>query len=121
MGPGLPPGDLVLGAPPDGRYDEGQLLTFKSPAPITAEPLTTHRVLRVEEGQLVTKGDANRKPDAFKIGLDDVVGEVIAQVPNGGYALVYLSRWDGLASLVLATLTVWLSAELFLRREPVEA
>jgi signal peptidase I len=118
MTPGLPPGDLVVDSPPDGAYDKGQVLTFESGATgPSAEPVTTHRVLKVKADELVTKGDANRTPDVHRPALSDVVGEVVGQVPNGGYVLVYLSRWDGLASLVLALLTVWLSAELFLREE----
>jgi signal peptidase I len=122
MTPELPPGDLVVDAPPDGEYAKGQVLTFRSGATgPSAEPVTTHRVYRVGQEKLVTKGDANRTPDVHKLSLSDVVGEVVGQVPNGGYALVYLSRWDGLASVVLALLTVWLSAELFLRGEPEPA
>jgi signal peptidase I len=121
MTPELPPGDLLLDAPATGPFERGQVLTFEVPKGPDTDPVVTHRVLKVKGDGLVTKGDANSTPDNHRVEFSDVVGEVVGRVPNGGYALVYLSLWTGMASVLLAMLTVWLSAELFLREEPAAA
>ena len=64
--------------------------------------MTTHRLLRVNRnGTLVTKGDANRTPDPWKLTRADVVGTVKYHLPMVGWLLIYLRQPTGILSLLL--------------------
>ena len=113
MSPGLPVGSLLIDAPATGPYHRGDVVTIERPSD-AQNPVVTHRVFAVgKAGGLRTKGDANPQPDVFVAKRDNVVGEVVAHIPNGGYVLVYLSQWTGVASVMTVMLTLWLGWGLF--------
>ncbi|MEQ6901046.1 signal peptidase I [Nocardioides sp. YIM 152588] len=112
MSPGLPSGTLLVDAPPTGPFERGDVVTVaRAQGP---DAVVTHRVVDVDRsGALTMKGDANRRPDAGTVAPGEVVGEVIASVPRGGYVLVYLSQPTGAASLIGGCLLVALAWSLF--------
>ena len=48
-----------------------------------------HRIIEIDDGTIVTKGDANQSPDAA-IGLSDVDGKVVGVAPNVGKAVSFV-------------------------------
>jgi len=109
MTPGLPVGSLLIDAPAAPPFHRGDVVTVERPYD-ASNPVVTHRVFSVgAAGNIRTKGDANPEPDVFVAKRADVIGEVVGHIPNGGYALVYLSQWTGVLSLMTVVLTIWLA------------
>ena len=48
-----------------------------------------HRIIEIDDGTIITKGDANQSPDAA-IGLSDVDGKVVGVAPNVGKAVSFV-------------------------------
>ncbi len=118
MTPSLSPGDLILDAPAVGPYAKGEVVTFQVPTSPNSDPVVTHRVYQQDGEGSCTKGDANRTPDIHPVTEEDVVGEVVGVVPNGGYALVYLSQLTGVLSLILSSASIWFAWSLFYGGRP---
>jgi signal peptidase len=113
MTPGLPVGSLLIDAPASGHYQRGDVVTVERGGD-ASNRVVTHRVYAVGSGGGIrTKGDANPDPDVSVARPSAVVGEVIHHVPYGGYVLVYLSQWTGVASLMMVLLTLWLAWGMF--------
>lgn len=53
---------------------------------------TTHRVCKVEDGTIITKGDANLIQDAWTVDASHLVGKVIFHVPYLGRLIRILQR-----------------------------
>ncbi len=114
MEPALMPGDVIVDAPAGSDYRRGEVLTFRHSD--TAADVVTHRVAGIRsDGRILTKGDANRSADAWRIRPDQVRGRTVAVLPWLGYALVYLQHPGGIASLVTTGLAVVLLHGLFFR------
>ena len=113
MTPDLPPGDLLIDAPPTGPYRQGDVITFKVQAAPGLEPVVTHRVYGVNGDQIRTKGDANLTPDPGTRTHADVVGEVVRQVPHAGYLLVFLRQPGGLLGVLTALVALMFSWSMF--------
>ena len=113
MTPGLPPGDLIIDAPPTGPYVTGDVITFAVKAAPGIDPVVTHRVQGVAGDEITTKGDANPTPDSGTRTERDVVGEVVQQIPNAGYALVFLQQPGGLLGVLTSIVALMLSWSLF--------
>ncbi len=113
MTPDLPPGDLLIDAPPTGSYRQGDVITFKVQAAPGMEPVVTHRVYGVNGDRIRTKGDANLTPDPGTTTGADVVGEVVRQIPHAGYVLVFLRQPGGLLGVLTALVALMLSWSMF--------
>ena len=48
-----------------------------------------HRIIEIDNGTIITKGDANQSPDVA-IGLSDVDGKVVGVAPNVGKAVSFV-------------------------------
>ena len=120
MTPELPPGDLVIDAPATGPYTKGDVITFAVKAAPGMDPVVTHRVVDVADDEITTKGDANATADSGTRTTADVVGEVIHQIPNAGYVLVFLQQPGGVLGLLTSIVALMLSWSLFFGK-PVEA
>ena len=79
-------------------YHEGDVITFyfnradKTP--------TTHRIVRIENGVYVTKGDANENEDPRAIAQSSVVGKVLFSVPYLGFVLDFAKKPLGFALVI---------------------
>ncbi len=113
MTPGLPPGDLIIDAPPTGPYVTGDVITFEVETAPGIDPVVTHRVVGVAGDKITTKGDANATPDSGAKTERDVVGEVIHQIPNAGYVLVFLQQPGGVLGVLTSIVALMLSWSLF--------
>ena len=115
--------DLVERAPPSLRA-----ITENVESLGAAEQVTVHRVDAVKfvgelaahdydvafdrDGTAITKGDADRSPDPWRVPRANIVGGVVVAPQLVGFALVYLRQPLGLASIALAFLAVWQTAGL---------
>jgi len=86
MEPVIPPGSLVLVAPAWLREPGvGDVALFRA-----AGVLVLHRVVAVEDGRLVTRGDARGFNDPWRVERGDVLGAAVLSIPLAGYALLLL-------------------------------
>ncbi len=56
------------------------------------ELLVTHRVVRWEDGFIVTKGDANKSEDLTLISPDMVLGTYVYGIPHAGFLIARLRQ-----------------------------
>lgn len=111
MAPALPVGSAVYVK--QEAFEEiraGDILTYRMGKNRTN---VTHRVVETNalKQTVVTKGDANRQPDARSVGYADIAGVVKFSLPYMGYLAAVADEPCG--KLVLAGLFLWL---LLLRR-----
>lgn len=102
MAPAIDVGDAVV-VGPDRSPTTGDVITFTDRG-----QTVTHRVIEQIAGGYRTQGDANGTPDPTPVPPGNVLGRVAATVPFGGYALIYLGTWTGLASVLLLPVTLQL-------------
>ena len=59
-----------------------------------SKALITHRVVEknIEEGYVVTKGDANNTKDSYEVNIEEVRGKVYFMVPYIGYAALIIQN-----------------------------
>ena len=112
MEPTLMPGDIVVDAPARDGYRPGQIITFLH-SDLTSD-VVTHRIKDVlPNGDINTKGDANRSADIWDIRPDQVQGRVIHTVKWVGYLLVFLRQPTGIAAVVAVSVSIILLWQLF--------
>lgn len=128
MSPTIPTGSVAFYRQEQGsQVRVGQVILFSEPGDPSV--WITHRVVRVEVDPtgrfFVTKGDANKSVDAWRVPASGVGWVVVAHVPYVGYALAELSNpW---ARLFLVALPAFSLAFLLLvevlkaKRAPPEA
>ena len=86
MRPTYEPGDLaVVFVGKNLAVEPGDVVLFRAPL-----GPTIHRVAAVENGLIITKGDANDAPDANKIQKVD--GKVLFALPKVGYAIAFFQN-----------------------------
>jgi signal peptidase I len=96
MYPTLDVGDIVI-VKGSKDYIVGDIIVFRY-----GKEIVVHRVFNITSGGIVTKGDANEKPDPWIISYDDIYGKVIAVIPRIGYIALVLINLPTL--LILMTL-----------------
>jgi signal peptidase len=108
MEPTTSPGDVVI-VDASAAIAIGDVITFDdgNTAP------TTHRIVDIEDGKYVTKGDANQNPDAQRVAPSDVLGRVTLTIPFIGHVILWVNTPIGYASLVIAPLVLLVGSELF--------
>lgn len=88
MEPKLHAGDLVL-VRERPSYRAGQIVLFRSS---TLRRDVLHRIVAVENGRIVTKGDNNGYRDPGTVPLRQVYGEAVLFVPGAGRPLGWLRQ-----------------------------
>ncbi len=88
MSPAIETGDEVVVLPVDAAaLKPGQIAVFNDPE--GSGKVFQHRVqwvaTDVDRIRLITKGDANSKPERWSVPIGDDVGRVVATVPMAGY------------------------------------
>ncbi|MBQ9326941.1 MAG: signal peptidase I [Solobacterium sp.] len=87
MEPSIPCGSLVLVDPSDTTPEEGKVMTFQSGGD-NKPMIVTHRIKEItEQGEIITKGDANRIPDLNRITQEEIIGTDIYCVRYLGYLM----------------------------------
>jgi signal peptidase len=99
MQPRIAPGDLVLAAPvARGELKPGRVVLFRDPVHPTRT--IVHRLIRYDDdGNLITKGDANRTEDTTPVPPASVLGLPRLRVPFIGRPAVWLHEGNTRALL----------------------
>ena len=112
MEPTIPVGSLIYSKSVDpASLEEGDVIVFsdgRSDVPVT------HRVLSNEpdNGQVITKGDANAQADLSPVSYSDVYGLVAVHIPVLGRLLIPLGTLTGKLGIVAVILAGLLLCEL---------
>lgn len=82
--------------------------------------LVVHRVVREEDGQFVTKGDANPAEDPAVMTKENYLGRAVFSIPYLGYMVVFLQRQEVKASIGIFTAAFLLAGLLSVVRKKEE-
>lgn len=105
MGIAAPPGSLVVTWPAAmADIGVGDIVTFRPPT--SPGRVYTHRVVAVDAGRFITRGDANAVDDPWRVGSGDLVGAAAVVVPGGGYAM-RLIPIVAIGTLLIFALSKW--------------
>ena len=94
-------GDVII-VKKTNEYQQDDVITFIQEGDSI---VTTHRIMEVHENYYITKGDANNIEDKQEVYNDEVVGEVIHIIKDGGAFVKWLSQENGFM-YILAMLIV---------------
>lgn len=86
MQPKIKVGDVVI-IKNSNNYKINDIITFKD-----EDSYVTHRIIKINNGKITTKGDFNNKKDDKIIKTKDVVGKVILVIPFMGNIMNNLSN-----------------------------
>ena len=108
MEPAINMGDMVVTGPLGEGVEPGSVITYQR-----GEEIVTHRVLSVDGGTLVVKGDAVEDPDPWPVTLSDVRGVYLFKLPYLGYVADFIGTRFGwflviiLPATALVALLIW--------------
>ncbi len=94
-------GDVII-VKKTNDYEVDDVITFIQEGD---KIVTTHRVMEVHDSYYITKGDANNIEDKQEVYDNEVVGEVIHIIKDGGAFVKWLSQENGFM-YILAMLIV---------------
>lgn len=77
----------------------GAIVSFREPD----GSVVTHRIVGVEGGQFVTRGDANQNPDAIHRPAASIYGAVVLSLPFAGYLVHALEQPAAFLLLLLGS------------------
>ncbi|MBP9727859.1 MAG: signal peptidase I [Candidatus Moranbacteria bacterium] len=98
MEPAIGTGSVVVVKPAE-QYQVGDVITF-GPRSKTKPP-TTHRIVEVkDDGNYVTRGDANEDTDMRTVSRYEVIGKVLFSVPFVGYAVATAQKPWGFVLII---------------------
>lgn len=89
MEPGIPVGSLVVVKEVEPEsLKAGDVISYR----MSGDTMVTHRIAEIDtqNGQVITKGDANEAADANPVAFSDVVGRKLFHVPFLGYLSIYI-------------------------------
>jgi signal peptidase len=115
--------EVILTRTSAARLEPGDIITFREPRPGGNGPIVTHRIVRIERDHgkrfLVTKGDANGVPDAWRVPATGEGWRYVFKLPYVGYGLAALKLpLVRFAILALAALTIGVSTLRWVWRPP---
>lgn len=85
MEPKIYPGDVIIVGKMN-RYEQGDIIAFS-----TRGTIIVHRIYGFEGNHVITKGDANKYVDPWKIEQSKILGKALLIIPYLGYPLILLS------------------------------
>lgn len=91
MEPTIETGSIIVINERDKDIKRGDIIAFK-----TGDLAVAHRVVKIQDGKFVTKGDNNKSVDAGTVTADMVEGTVIFHIPKAGYAVKWLATIPGM-------------------------
>lgn len=99
MEPSISVGDILI-IKECREYDVNDIVTYN----VDNNYLVTHRIIRKENEQLVTKGDNNNTEDSKKIRKENIEGKVIL---NSKLLKCLYNHWQIMILIVFIILIVW--------------
>ncbi|WP_336001252.1 signal peptidase I [Halorientalis halophila] len=111
MEPDIAPGDVVV---VDASRDVavGDVITYEKAGASDGDVPVTHRVIGMQDGEYVTKGDANENADSATVAPENVLGRVVLTIPFIGHVVLWANTPTGYVGLVLVPLVLLLGSEL---------
>ncbi len=109
MKPAITPGSLIF-LSPQSQYQKGDIISYteKTSYGVGTGKVLTHRIIgKTEEGNFITKGDANSDTDPQEVSKSQIQGKVIRVIPNLGYIESFVRTLPGFL-LVVAGPTMFL-------------
>ncbi len=110
MSPALKIGDMLFTGPVNGPFgggiQPGTIVTYQKNG-----ELVTHRIISLENGVLIAKGDANADPDQVPVEAASIKGVMLFNVPLAGYMTGFIRTklgWFLVILLPTALLAGWL-------------
>jgi len=102
-------GDVILMESLHGHAPRiGQIVVAPVPSGVQQElgypAYVTHRVVTIKDGQLTTKGDANKADDPFSVPLSKIHTRVVTVIPGAGRFIRFLVSPFGIIWLVFGGL-----------------
>ena len=88
------------------EFELGNVIVYRRPQEDGTEILITHRVIRIHEDGLITKGDANPTADP-EVPWDRVVGKVLFRVPAVGAVSAFVRTPKGLVTVSAAAVLLF--------------
>lgn len=99
MEPGIHLGSVVIIDRGATNLKIGDVASFREPS----GDIITHRVVAIESGRYVTRGDANQQRDLDSRTSEQIVGTVLTSIPMVGYGLHALQQPIVFLALLLST------------------
>lgn len=108
MEPTFGPGDLVV-VRDDPPYVPGDVVAYRTPGSGSDAdpPVVMHRVVGLDGGRLVLRGDANDVDDALRPVPSEILGRQVAQVRGVGGVLAEVRQSPVAVGVVVAGITAW--------------
>lgn len=107
MEPHIPKGSIVFTIKPEqnhlSSYKKGDIITF---GPYQKEPnsFITHRIYKINNNQIFTKGDFNKTIDSWTIQPNQIKGLYLFHIPFLGYGLHFLILYPWYLLIILGIL-----------------
>lgn len=104
MEPIIPKGSLVFSLKPEQNNDysinKGDIITF---VPFMNKPNSqiTHRVYKIQDNKIFTKGDFNNVIDSWTINNSQIKGLYLLHIPLLGYVLHFLIKYPWYILIIL--------------------
>ncbi len=96
MEPAIPTGSIVLADKNSEDINVGDIIAFRR-----GDISVTHRVSGIDDdGNFITKGDANETKDPAPVAREQVIGKCRFMVPFLGYVASYLRTPAGIAVFI---------------------
>lgn len=104
MSPTIRTGAIVM-VKPLASYKVGDIITFQVGP--SSKDIVTHRIVRQQETQFITRGDANNVDDMHPIEHQQILGKVLLTIPWLGYAANFAhSKLGFILLIVIPALTI---------------
>lgn len=94
--------DIVVVKLTQDELKEKDIITYKS-----GENFITHRIIRIENDEIITRGDANNTEDD-PIKKDDVVGKVVFIINNVAVWIDVLKTPQVIGAIIITFVAIWL-------------
>lgn len=102
MEPAIPTGSVAFIDTYDTEVSVGDIVTYKLPSVKGGETLVTHRIIREEDGNWITKGDANEVEDLSPVSQEQIVGSYRFLIPVAGYLIAQLNK------KIITVIVIWI-------------
>lgn len=87
MEPTISKEDFIIINHHDKKYKKGDIITFYD----DSKMLVTHRIIKIENNKIITKGDHNKTEDDA-ISKEKVVGKYVFRIKGGGKVVAHLKN-----------------------------
>ena len=107
MKPNINSGDIIIINKADKEnLKVGDVITFSQP-----EGLITHRIVKIEEDEYITKGDNNNIEDEKKVKYEQIKGRKVMKIPFLGKVVILLQDEVYIIVIIIIVLLIYLNVQ----------